>query len=198
MMWLYIGLGTSIAISITLGIYVFSEIKKLYEAKGIFSNRLLFSWYAMWAFHHIPVVLASLFSIWLIPINNTFALIGGLIIFIIGLILLLMGMIEFRFLHRSTGQDVSNLIISGIYLWSRNPQFVGWVLMLLGISIAGQSGFALFLTVMFMIILHLYTILLEEPYLERLYEEEYCQYKSNSPRYIGIPKNFGSSRVGGG
>ena len=191
MMWLYMGLGVSIGIWIVLGIYVFPEIKKTYNKKGIFSNRLLYSWYAMWAFHHIPVVLASLFAIWLIPVNRTLALTGGLIIFIVGVVMLAMGMIEFRSLRRSTGQDVSKLITTGIYRWSRNPQFIGWFLMLLGISIAGRSGFALTLTIVFMVVLHLYTIRLAEPYLENMYGEEYRRYKSNTPRYIGIPKEPG-------
>lgn len=40
----------------------------------------------------------------------------------------------------------------------------------------------------FTIVIHLYTTRMEEPYLERLYGEEYRRYKLNSPRYIGIPK----------
>ncbi|HDZ88023.1 MAG TPA: isoprenylcysteine carboxylmethyltransferase family protein, partial [Nitrospirae bacterium] len=181
-MRLYIGLGVSIGIWIVLGIYVFSEIKKTYNKKGIFTNRLLNFWYVLWAFHHIPVVLASLFGIWLIPVNRTLALTGGLIIFTVGVVILPMGMIEFRSLRRSTGQDISKLITTGIYRWSRNPQFIGWFLMLLGISIAGRSGFALALTIVFIAVLHLYTIRLAEPYLENLYGEEYCRYKSNTPK----------------
>jgi len=187
-MWLYIGLSVSITVWITLGLYVFSEIEKVYKRNGIFSNRLLYAWYGMWVFHHIPVILASFFGVWLLPINRTLALTGGLIFLVVGLVLLPMGMIEFRSLRRSTGQDTSKLITSGIYRWSRNPQFVGWVLMLLGISIVGRSGFALLLTVVFMIVLHMYTVWLAEPYLERLFGEAYRCYKSSAPRYIGIPK----------
>lgn len=40
-MWLYVGLGVSIGIWIVLGIYVFSEIKKTCNKKGIFTNKLL-------------------------------------------------------------------------------------------------------------------------------------------------------------
>ena len=31
-------------------------------------------------------------------------------------------------------------------------------------------------------------ILLEEPYLERIFGEEFRSYKSKTPRYLGIPK----------
>ncbi len=185
MMLLYMGMGISIVIWIILGIYVFFEVKETYNKKEIFTNKLLGSWYVMWAFHHIPVILASLFSVWLIPVNRTIALAAGSIIFVTGVVILPMGMIEFRSLRRSTGQDVSKLITTGIYRWSRNPQFIGWFLLLVGISIVGRSGFALVLTIVFMPVLHLYTIWLEEPYMEHLYGEEYCRYKSIIPRYIG-------------
>ena len=192
-MWLYIGLGVSIGLWIALGRYVFPEIKTTYEAKGTFSDKLLYSWYAMWAFHHIPVVLASWFAVWLIPVDRTLAQIGGLVLFVVGLVLLPLGMIEFRSLRRSPGQDISKLTTTGIYRWSRNPQFVGWSLMLLGVSIAGRSAFALALTFVFMVVLHLYTVRLAEPYLENVYGDEYRRYLSNAPRYIGIPKEPGRS-----
>lgn len=193
MMWLYVGLGVSICLWITLGMHVFSEIKTTYQEKGTFSNKLLYSWYAMWAFHHIPVVLASWFGVWLIPVDRTLGQIGGLILFLVGVALLPAGMIELRSLRRSTGQDISKLITTGIYRWSRNPQFVGWFLMLLGVSIAGRSGCALALTFAFMVVLHLYTVRLAEPYLENVYGEEYRRYLLSTSRYIGIPKERGSS-----
>ncbi len=181
---LYISTG----ISVILGIYVFSGIKKTYDKKGTYTNKLLFLWYTMWAFHHVPLMLASYYGVWSIPIDKTFALAGGLILFVIGIIILPMGMIEFRSLRRSTGQDISKLITTGIYRWSRNPQFVGWFLMLFGISLAGRSGFAFTLTGVFAIVIYLYTILLAEPYLESIYGEEYRLFKLRTARWVGIPK----------
>ncbi len=184
LMVLYILTG----ISVLLGIYVFSGIKKTYDRKGTYTNRLLSLWYAMWAFHHVPLMLASYYGVWSIPIDKTVALTVGSILFVIGIIILPMGMIEFRSLRRSTGQDISKLITTGIYRWSRNPQFIGWFLMLLGISLAGRSGFALALTGVFFIVIYLYTILLAEPYLESLYGDEYRLFKLRTKRWIGLPK----------
>ncbi|NOX85853.1 MAG: isoprenylcysteine carboxylmethyltransferase family protein [Chlorobi bacterium] len=186
-MWIYIVLTGSISISVILGIYVFSGIKKTYDQKGTYSDKLLSLWFTMWAFHHIPLILSSLYGVWLIQIDKTFALAGGSVLFVTGAIILPMGMIEFRSLKRSTGQDISKLITTGIYRWSRNPQFVGWFLMLLGISLAGRSGLAFLLTGVFAIVIYLYTILLAEPYLESLYGEEYRLFKKRTARWIGIP-----------
>ncbi|NOX89084.1 MAG: isoprenylcysteine carboxylmethyltransferase family protein [Calditrichaeota bacterium] len=188
MMRIYVSLGISIGISAILGIYVFSEIKKTYKRKGTYSAKLLSAWFAMWAFHHIPLILSSFYGVWSIPIDKTFSLAGGLILFGIGVIILPMGMIEFGSLRRSTGQDISKLVTTGVYRWSRNPQFVGWFLMLLGISLAGRSAFAFALTGVFAVVIYFYTILLAEPYLESLYGEEYRLFKSRTARWFGIPK----------
>ncbi len=183
-------LNTLTGISVILGIFVFSGIKKTYNKKGTYTNKLLSLWFIMWAFHHIPLMLASFYGVWPVPIDKTFALVGGLILFLIGAVILPMGMIEFRSLSRSTGQDISTLITTGIYRWSRNPQFVGWFLMLFGISLAGRSGFAFILTGVFVIVIYLYTILLAEPYLESLYGKEYRLFKKTTARWIGILKKM--------
>jgi len=185
---LYAGLTISTAIWIVLAIYVFSQIKKIYDRGEPYTNKLLTVWFVMWAFHHVPVILASVYSVWLLPVNKTVALAGGLMTFIAGAIILAVGRGVFGSYDRSTGKDTSILITSGIYRWSRNPQFIGWASMLLGISFAGRSGFALLLTVLFMIVLYWYTVRLAEPYLERLHGKAYLEYKSRSARWIGRPK----------
>jgi protein-S-isoprenylcysteine O-methyltransferase Ste14 len=181
------GLGVLIGVWVIFCLYVFSEIKKTYDRGAIFTTELLAVWFIMWGFHHLAVVLSSLYAVWQIPINKMLALVGSLVIIGIGVIILSIGMLEFRSLQRSTGQDISRLVTSGIYRWSRNPQFIGWFLVLSGVSLAGHSGLALVLTLVFAIVIHLYTIWLEEPYLERIFGKEYALYRSRAPRYIGIP-----------
>ncbi len=110
---------------------------------------------------------------------------------VIGPLIILLGMLEFRSFKRILGMDSSKLITSGIYRYSRNPQYAGWFLTLLGISIAGRSGLALLLTIALIIGIHLYNIKLEEPYLERIFGDEYLRYKENTPRYFGMPKKGG-------
>jgi len=85
--------------------------------------------------------------------------------------------------------EVSKLITTGIYRWSRNPQFLGLYFSLLGMSLFGRSGFALLLTAIAIIYCHYYIVKMEEPYLERIFGEDYIVYKLRTPRYIGIPKS---------
>ena len=47
MSWVYAGLGVSLTISVALGVYVFSEIKKTYDRRGTYTGRLLGLWFTM-------------------------------------------------------------------------------------------------------------------------------------------------------
>lgn len=76
---------------------------------------------------------------------------------------MLAGMLEFRSLRKMSGLETSKLITTGIYRYSRNPQYTGWFLALLGISIMGRSGLALLLTIILIVGIHLYNVKLEEP-----------------------------------
>ncbi|NOZ84488.1 MAG: hypothetical protein GXP60_06785 [Epsilonproteobacteria bacterium] len=58
-MWIYVVLGISIGIRIILGISASYGIKKACYKDGAFTDKFLFFWYIMEAFHHIPSVLAS-------------------------------------------------------------------------------------------------------------------------------------------
>ena len=80
----------------------------------------------------------------------------------------------------------SGLITGGVYRYSRNPQNVGWLLLLAGTSLLGGSAAALLLTFLFWLVLHLYLVSAEEPHLTRAFGERYQRYQSTTPRYLGF------------
>lgn len=180
-----------ILLFLLLSLYSWFGIKRAYEKGETWPTRVSAAVWAGDTLHFVLVLLASIQSIWPLPINSIVALVSGIAMGIIGLLIMLVGMLEFRSFKRISGMDSSKLITSGIYRYSRNPQYVGWFLALLGLSIAGRSGLALLLTIALIIGIHMYNIKLEEPYLERIFGDGYRRYKENTPRYIRMLKRLG-------
>ena len=93
---------------------------------------------------------------------------------------------EFRSLARISGRRRDRLVRTGVYRWTRNPQNVGWGLLLLGVAIYGQSAAGLLLAVEFWIAFRLY-VPWEEQFLERTYREDWQRYRETTPRFFGLP-----------
>jgi len=177
-------------IAAAFGLYVLSETKKVYEKGEALSARLSLGWWITDGAWSALVALSSFYNLLPLQIGEAFALATGLLLFAAGFILTAAGIIEFHSLRKVSAMKVSNLITTGIYRWSRNPQFLGFYLTLLGLSLLGRSRYALLLAVIAIIYCHDYIVKVEEPYLERIFGEEYRAYKSRTPRYLGIPKKL--------
>lgn len=175
-------------ILVVLGLYVLLKTKRTYDSGKTLSTGISLGWWVLDTVHCLLVILSSLYTVWPISINKMAALIGGSVMFGVGMVMMLAGMTEFRSMRRISGLETSELVTTGIYRWSRNPQYIGWFLVLLGISLIGSSGLALLYTMIGIILFHFYTIQMEEPYLEHVIGEKYLLYKERTPRYIGIPK----------
>lgn len=121
-MLFYVGLG----ILLVLGIYVLLKTKRTYDGGKAFSKELSVGWLILDAVYSLLVILSSLYTVWPIPINEIIALVGGSIMLGVGGIIMVAGMIEFRSLGRISGLETSTLMTTGIYGWSRNPQFFGF------------------------------------------------------------------------
>ena len=78
------------------------------------------------------------------------------------------------------------LVTNGPYNFSRNPQYVGFVILYSGLILATDSYYAL-VTGLAFILLVLLTPFSEEPWLKEQYGEEYLAYKERVPRFVGIP-----------
>jgi protein-S-isoprenylcysteine O-methyltransferase Ste14 len=186
-MFLYV-VPVGSGILVVLGLYLFLKTKRTYDTGKALSIRISLGWWVLDLVHCLLVILSSLYTVWSIPINEMAALIGGSVMLGVGVVLMLTGMIKFHSIGRISGSDTSELVTTGIYQWSRNPQYLGWFLVLLGISLIGSSGLALLYTTIGIILFHFYITRIEEPYLEHVFGEKYLLYKREAPRYIGIPK----------
>ncbi len=80
--------------------------------------------------------------------------------------------------------DKTELIQNGIYRWSRNPAFVGFDLMYIGLSLMFCNVVTVIFSLFAIVMLHL-QILQEEKYLAGVFGAAYIEYKSKVFRYIG-------------
>jgi len=189
-MWLYILLYALAIVWIVLGIFEWVGTKKAYEQGRVLSKGVSIGWGVLSVIGISLICVTSFFSIWPLPINEKVALIGGFAILGIGIFIMMAGMIDFHSFSRVMGQDTSKLVTTGVYRWSRNPQLLGAYLLIFGISLIGRSGLAFLFTAVGVLYFHLYIIKLEEPFLERVFGEEYHRYKIHAPRYIRMPKKM--------
>ena len=172
------------AILVILGIYCWAGIKKAYGKGKVLPLHVSTAIWILDTLHFLLVSLASLDGVWKLEIHSTVALTIGSVLIGGGLAGLLTGMIGFRSLRRISGMDSSTFMAEGIYRWTRNPQYTGWFICLLGISLAGRSGLAFLLTAVLIAGIHLYNTRLEEPYLGHVFGDEYRAYRTRTPRYI--------------
>jgi protein-S-isoprenylcysteine O-methyltransferase Ste14 len=76
------------------------------------------------------------------------------------------------------------IVTSGVFALSRNPIYLGMVLLCLGIALIAGSIWLLLLTFVFAAVLEYGVILAEERYLERKFGVAYLLYKARVRRWI--------------
>lgn len=81
-------------------------------------------------------------------------------------------------------KDKTDLVTTGIYRYSRNPAFLGFDFMYLGVLLMYGNLLTLGFSVFAMVMLHL-QILQEERYLESTFGTDYIAYKQQVFRYLG-------------
>jgi len=142
-----------------------------------------------------PGVVAGLVP-YLIVGKKTFALIKdpadwyhylGIVLFIPGLIILLLCVLRFAFEGKGTlspADPTKHLVAKGLYKYSRNPMYVGVMLMLLGECIYFRSVPLLIYASAIYLLFYLFIIYYEEPRLRRDFGEAYTRYCNNVRRWI--------------
>lgn len=81
--------------------------------------------------------------------------------------------------------EKTQLVSHGIYGISRNPAFLGFDLVYIGIMLMFFSWWLLAITIFTIVMLHLQIVKVEEPFLKEQFGEEYATYNHKVCRYIG-------------
>lgn len=79
----------------------------------------------------------------------------------------------------------TKIVTDGIYRYSRNPAFLGFDLLYIGLALAFLNIPLIILTILGIVILHL-QILEEERFLPNAFGEEYIAYKMKTGRYFWL------------
>jgi protein-S-isoprenylcysteine O-methyltransferase Ste14 len=136
----------------------------------------------------IHVVLAFGLA-WFIPLPLTvppFLEAAGFGLAILGFLLGAGALIAFRRARQKpNSRDLdSGLVTSGIYGYSRNPVYLGFVLLLIGLLLDSGTYWGMLLAPMLVILLNQLVIQPEEEYLARKFGEQFDRYRAKVRRWI--------------
>ena len=179
--WLFVvGLGMLLA----LGTWCAIRLRAEYRTRNEPTLLTVAIVWTMYGIHFILTLVAAANSTWLFPLPRLLSVVGGILFLTVGASIYAAAVVAFRSMSRLSGLNSSRLITVGIYRWSRNPQYLGWTLFLIGIALLRTSGMVLLLAALFWISYRMY-LPSEERLLERIYGEEYRIYRSQTHRYFG-------------
>ena len=114
----------------------------------------------------------------------------------LGIVLALLGDIVFvisvRTMKDSWRAGVSEteqtaLVTDGIYQISRNPAFLGFDMVYIGILLMFFNWILFLFSAAAMLMFHLQIVRVEEPFLDAAFGNDYREYKKRVNRYLGIP-----------
>ena len=148
-------------------------------------------WKATLAFLALPGFVAFAVPLLLFEPNRPELPAGvvGLIPLVAGIVLLLWCVREFYVAGRGTlapWAPPQNLVVTGLYRFSRNPMYVAVVLILIGWTVVFQSWALAIYAFAVGVVFHLRVVFGEEPWLARTFGGEWLRYKAQVPRWFGF------------
>ncbi|MDC1231761.1 isoprenylcysteine carboxylmethyltransferase family protein [Gammaproteobacteria bacterium] len=140
--------------------------------------------------HYLVLSIASIIGIdWLVPVPfvaAAFALIGGLLFLVIGLILAASAARLFS--KAKTGivpsSESTKLVVSGAYRFTRNPMYLGMFFCLIGVTLLVNNVVGLLVLLLFFLIIRQRFVLKEEVQMQETFGDDYAQFKARIRRWI--------------
>ena len=116
------------------------------------------------------------------------AWVGGSAFALVGIAIACLGVMVFRRVRTTVDplhpERSARLVTVGVYRWTRNPMYLGFIMFLLGLAIALQSLVGLGLTAFTAFFLQRFQIQPEEHALSRRFGAEFEGYRSRVRRWI--------------
>ena len=144
-----------------------------------------------------PVILVFIFSVlmwscseWLpgVALSAAVRYPLAVIFFIAGFLLILAGVISFRKARTTMNpvnpETASSLVTAGIYRFTRNPMYAGFLLGLMGWGVFLANLYAVSLIVFFVVYINRFQILPEERVLDEIFPKQYEIYRTEVRRWF--------------
>ncbi len=180
-----LALGAALA---ALTVRLLRKVERDYETRGRLSPEASATGWTLYLLHATLTLLAIRRPERPLPVGKDPAVALGDASVLFGSWLFAFGVREFRSFEQMSGLETGNLVKTGPYRFSRNPQVVGWGLALLGATLAGRSAGALLLVAIFFLV-HRSYLATEERHLERTFGDEYRRYRDTAPRFLSLSRD---------
>lgn len=110
----------------------------------------------------------------------------GLLLSFVGFLLGIAAFLEFRKARTTLDPhgSVKQVVNSGIFRFTRNPIYLGFLLMVIGVPLTSGFYWGFVMAPFYMISMNRLVIEREEMYLEKKFKERYTSYKSRVRRWI--------------
>ncbi len=111
----------------------------------------------------------------------------GLILFVLGFVVMMNCILNFAIHGKGTlspADPTKKLVIAGLYKYSRNPMYVGVILMLIGEAVFFQSGRLWIYSMLIFVVFHLFIVFFEEPRLKKDFGAEFDQFCNKVRRWV--------------
>ena len=125
---------------------------------------------------------------WLVGLSGSTRLVIATVLVLLGAMISLAGVVSFRRARTTVNplkpEKTSALVCSGIYRITRNPMYLGFLLVLTGWAVVLASGYAAFGPLLFVAYITRFQILPEEHVLTGLFGDEFTAYRSRVRRWL--------------
>ena len=110
----------------------------------------------------------------------------GFALTVIGFLLGVGAFIEFRKARTTldSHSSVKNLVVSGVYGFTRNPIYLGFLLIVIGLPLNSGSYWGFTVAQFYAVTMNRLVIEQEEAYLEKKFKEQYTGYRSRVRRWL--------------
>lgn len=173
-----------VVILIIVSPFLLRKIHSDYKTKAELSIKSVIFVYIFFGLFTMTILNAALYTRWIFAPDNLLYRLLGYVFTAAGVLIIAEAFIEFGSFKRVSGLQADEVVSTGVYRFSRNPQYLAIFLFLTGFSLCYRSIIAFVLIPVFLMIVHVIIIPGEERYLNKELGESYFQYKNKVRKWL--------------